>query len=197
MGEFNILQRTGDGYFNATELLKQWNKSLGMKKELKHYFENNSSKELIDTIVEEENLNGRQSAYLATRGKNGGTWMHPILFVDFAMWINPKFRYHVLKFVQDQLIKYRHLAGDNFKGLMTAAAKFPDVDYSRIAKGLNWIVFGNHEKNIRNKATMEQLEELDELQKKLAYAIDMGLITSFNQLMEVMNRNYNDKHRKF
>ena len=40
--------------------------------------------------------------YLKTRGKyNGGTWMHPMLFIDFAMWINPSFKYDVLKFVYD------------------------------------------------------------------------------------------------
>lgn len=29
----------------------------------------------------------------ANKGDNAGAWMHPILFVDFAMWINPKFKY--------------------------------------------------------------------------------------------------------
>lgn len=89
MGEFKVVQRTKDGFFNATELLKQWNVSNNSKKELKHYFENQSANELINTIVERENLNSRKSAYLSSRGKNGGTWMHPILFIDFAMWINP------------------------------------------------------------------------------------------------------------
>src|SRR5690606_15811952 len=53
--------------------------------------------------------------YLSTRGKNGGTWMHPYLFIDFAMWVNPKFKVQVIKFVYDELIKYRHNAGDNYK----------------------------------------------------------------------------------
>ncbi|MBC7407182.1 MAG: KilA-N domain-containing protein [Arcicella sp.] len=35
----------------------------------------------------------------ANKGVNAGTWMHPILFIDFAMWINPKFKVKVLKFV--------------------------------------------------------------------------------------------------
>lgn len=55
-GDFKVTQRTKDGFFNATELLKRWNEKSGMKKELKHYFENQSSNELINTIVERENL---------------------------------------------------------------------------------------------------------------------------------------------
>lgn len=52
MGDFDVLQRTSDGMFNATELLKQWNRSKGMKKEIGDYFDNNSSKEFINTIIE-------------------------------------------------------------------------------------------------------------------------------------------------
>lgn len=29
MGDFEVTQRTKDGFFNATELLKQWNKKAG------------------------------------------------------------------------------------------------------------------------------------------------------------------------
>jgi len=31
-------------------------------------------------------------------------WMHPLLFIDFAMWINPTFKVKVLKFVYDEMI---------------------------------------------------------------------------------------------
>ena len=33
MGNFSVYQRTNDGMFNATELLKQWNKT-GKKKDM-------------------------------------------------------------------------------------------------------------------------------------------------------------------
>lgn len=38
MGEFSVKQRTKDGFFNATELLKQWNRVSGMKKEVTKFF---------------------------------------------------------------------------------------------------------------------------------------------------------------
>ena len=189
MGQFEVKQRTKDGYFNATELLKQWNKSLGMKKELNDFFENQSTKGFIEVLIEEENLHMGNSPYVksrASRGDNAGTWMHPILFIKFAMWINPRFEYFVIKFVYDQLIEFRHSAGDNYRGLTSAAQRFSNVDYVRIAKGLNYIVFGNHKSGIRQTATPQQLKELSDLQQKLAFAVDMGYITSYEMLINSM-----------
>jgi hypothetical protein len=115
MGDFNVNQRTSDGMFNATELLKQWNVKSGQQKQIIHFSENSNTKEFIEALILEEDLKERNSVLIKSRGKNGGTWMHPILFIDFAMWINPKFKVKVLKFVYDELIKYRHYAGDNYK----------------------------------------------------------------------------------
>ena len=194
--EFEIAQRTSDGMFNATMLLKQWNENHGMQKSLDHFFENQSTKDFIEVLAEEENLHARNSVYVksrASRGDNAGTWMHPILFVKFAMWLNPRFEYFVLKYVQDQLIKFRHDAGDNYRGLTEAAQKFEDVNYVLIAKGLNYIVFGRHEKDIRQTATEEQLKELVKLQEKLAFAIDMGYINSLAELLDTMRNMWREK----
>ena len=115
MGQFQVQQRTKDGMFNATALMKQWNESSGDKKEVTKFFENENTKAFISALMEEEKLNTQNSAYLKSRGKNGGTWMHPILFVKFAMWLNPRFEVKVIKFVYDEMIKYRNESGDAYK----------------------------------------------------------------------------------
>lgn len=76
MGEFKVTQRTKDGFFNATELLKQWNQKSGMQKKLDHYFQNSSTNEFIKALFAEENLHARNSVYVksrASRGVNAGT----------------------------------------------------------------------------------------------------------------------------
>ncbi|MFK2341659.1 KilA-N domain-containing protein [Bacteroides fragilis] len=55
MGDFKVIQRTKDAFFNATNLLKQWNQLKGMKKEVNDYFGLASTKEFIYTIMEREN----------------------------------------------------------------------------------------------------------------------------------------------
>ena len=41
----------------------------------------------------------------------------------FAMWINPTFKYAALKFVYDQMIKYRNEAGDAYRELGSSVQK--------------------------------------------------------------------------
>ena len=200
MGEFKVVQRTKDGFFNATELLKQWNVSNNSKKELKHYFENQSANELINTIVERENLNSRKSAYLSSRGKNGGTWMHPILFIDFAMWINPSFKYDVIKFVYDEMIKFRNLAGDAYPSMCRAVRSIMPESIFRekvkdLARSLNIIVYGRHESEMRNKVGDEaKIREMYELEKQIAQWINIGLVCNYKQLKAALNKLYYQKY---
>ena len=198
MGNFDIFQRTKDGMFNATELLKQWNVSNNEKKEVTKFFELERTKEFIKILIEEENLNTQELAYLKSRGKhNGGTWMHPYLFVKFAMWINPKFEYHVVKFVSDQLLKERNNAGDGYIQLSASGTTLNGYDYREVAIALQWIVFGNKGKELRQSATQDQLKELNDLQTKLSFAIDMGYITSYQQLISELRKLYSNKNLKF
>ncbi len=174
--------------FNATNLLKQWNQKSGMKKEVRDFFELKQTKAFVEILMNEELFDTRESAYLATRGKQGGTWMHPILFVKFAIWINPKLEYFVIRFMFDQLIESQHSAGDQYRGLTKALTMFDNVDYDKVAKGLNYIVFGIHEKELKQKATQQQLKSLTNLQEELAFAIDMGYIKSFDELITEMRK---------
>ena len=164
--------------------------------ELRDYF----AGQAMLAVMQEENLHGVNLPYVkskASRGKNAGTWMHPILFIKFAMWLNPRFEYYVIKFVYDELIKYRHSAGDNYKGLTSALTKFDKVDFTQIAKGLNYIIFNEHKPELRQQASEAQLKELTDLQNKLAFAIDMGYIRSYDQLLYEMRLIWHKKYQRF
>ena len=233
MGNFEVTQRTKDGFFNATALLKQWNEyaensksvkstddknvsenqqllnrgnsphlknNIGNQivayKEIKDFFFNNSTKEFIKTIMIKENLSDEKQVYKAHKGKYGGTWMHPMLFIDFAMWLNPTFKYDVLKFVHDEMIKYRNLAGDSYKELSLAVAKIVPKEFiatamKKVAEAINWIIFKEHRTGIRNDFGDEQKQqELFDFQRKIASLIDEGFIKSFEYLMEYLRNSY-------
>ena len=94
------------------------------------------------------------------------------------MWINPRFEYQVIKFVYDQLIKFRHLAGDNYRPFCGALLSIaPNCNLAEVAKWLNLVVFNSHEKNIRNAATQEQLDDLQNIEKKYTDLIMERYIT--------------------
>jgi len=203
MGEFQVLQRTSDGMFNATTLLKQWNQKMGMKKEIGDYFDNTSTKEFIKTIVQRENLHTGNSPYVksrASRGNNAGTWMHPLLYIDFAMWINPSFKYDVLRFVSDQLIKYRNEAGDAYKEMcfqidkIKGSASVKEAIKS-VSRSINIVVYGKHESAIRNKVGEEdKARYLLELEKDVAKLIRKGFINDLVQLRNFLLSEYRERH---
>jgi len=200
MGVFDVNQRTKDGMFNANSLLKQWNVANDSKKEIKDYFENKSTQEFIDVLKNDQSTIGGIVPMIksrASKGENAGTWMHPYLFIDFAMWINPKFKFEVIKFVYDELIKYRNDAGDNYVSLSASGVKLKGYDFIEVAKAMQWIVFGRTGKELRQTATQKELIELNDLQSKLSFAIDMGYITTYPQLMSELRKIWNQKNRKF
>lgn len=119
---------------------------------------------------------------------------NPYIWVLLAMELNPELYAKVVIWLTDNLIMNRIEAGDKYNALCRAASKFPDVDYRVIAKGLNYIVFNVHETLIRNQATQGQLKELDDLQKMLAFSIDMGYIKSFDGLVEEMRKLYKKRN---
>lgn len=200
MGNFNVIQRTKDGMFNATDLLKQWNNQSCSERKMDNFFASHKTNEFINTIIEREKLNTPKMVYLKTRGKKGGTWMHPMLFIDFAMWINPEFKYDVIKFVHDEMIRYRNEAGDAYRELSSAVMKIVPNDFMpkamrKIGEALNWIIFNGHERLLRNKHGDESKQrELWQLEKKVADLINEGFITSYDPLINYLRKPYNKKN---
>lgn len=200
MGNFEVVQRTKDGFFNATELLKQWNKFYNSDKRIQSYFENTSTASFINALISEEKLNSKKSCYLTTRGKNGGTWMHPLLFIDFAMWLNPAFKVKVLKFVYDKMIQYRNDAGDAYRELGSAVNRIVPKDFmpkamKKIGEALNWIIFNSHERELRNKHGNEaKMRELYEFEHKISSLVNEGFITNYTDLMNYLRRQYSTRN---
>ena len=130
------------------------------------------------------------------RGENRTTMCEKYIWVMLALELNPEIYAKVVCWLADNLIINRIEAGDKYNDLCRACSKFKDVDYRIIAKGLNYIVFNVHETLLRNKATQEELKELDDLQKSLAFSVDMGYIKSFSDLHNTMKMLWYNKWNK-
>jgi hypothetical protein len=233
MGNFDVVQRTSDGYFNATQLLRQWNqKNPEEQRRLDKFWDSTNLSELMMEIVVNEHITSSPKlgddnilssveftddnspltfndlktllsrTSKANKGHNAGTFMHPILFINFAMYLSPRFEYHVLKFVADQMIQYRKDAGNEYKNLSAAIKKIvPETELSNviqhIAKAMNFIVFGKHEKGIRNQHGCEDKQrELSNLEKNVVELIDMKFITRFEDVDLYLRRAYKLKQSK-
>lgn len=211
MGDFKVIQRTCDGKFDCTSLLSQWNSSnRNNTKKISDYLRLKETKDFVKALMEEPEFKDGNSHLLestdykdfpksivaVTRGKNGGTYMTPLMFLDFAMWLNPAFKVKVLKFVQDEMIRYRNDAGDAYKELSSAVMKivpshFMPKAMQKIGEALNWIIFNSHEKMLRNKHGDEvKQRELRQLEKKIAGLIEEGFISTYEQLISYLRKLY-------
>lgn len=215
MGDFKVSQRTCDGKFDCTNLIVQWNSAnKNNTKKIGDYLRLKETREFVKALMEEPEFkdgNSRllesddykdfpKSIVVVTRGKNGGTWMTPLMFLDFAMWLNPAFKVKVLKFVQDEMIKYRNEAGDAYNKLGSSVSKIVRKDFmpqamQKVGEALNWIVFNEHERNIRNQYGEEKKQrELYELERKVADLINEGFIKSYDQMITYLKNVYRHKY---
>lgn len=198
---FVVEQRTKDAFFNATSLLKQWNEQTGVtQRHLDKYFASSKTVEFIQTIMKRENLNTPKLVYLKSRGRNGGTYMHPILFIDFCMWINPSFKYDVLRFVYDKMLTYRNEAGDAYRELASAMNKICAPHQMKrympiLGKGINYIITNKHDKQLRNEyGTEEKQKEYFELEKQVAMLINEGFLKTPEDVVNYLRRKFQQKY---
>ena len=84
------------------------------------------------------------------------------------------------------------------KSLNSSIQKFkPDGNqYITLAKALNHIVFNKHEAGIRNTGNKDQLKELSNIEEKMAFAIDMGYIISFDMLLSELRKIWHNKQKQ-
>lgn len=184
---FRVVQRTSDGYFDGSELLRQWNGVEGNpRRRMSEFIDSTKVKEFLKALAEDESHRakidiGENQLLIKIKGRNtkeGKTpdkvWMNPLLFIKFAMWINPTFEVKVLRFVYDEMIRYRNDAGDAYKELSSAVMKIVPKDFmpkamQKVGEALNWVIFNSHEKMLRNKYGDEMKQrELWQLEKKVS-----------------------------
>lgn len=176
-----IRQRTSDSYLNATDLLNIYNKGTKEKKLMGNFIRSEQVKEFIEALADDLNKDSKYALthimsndlYAAKKGVNGGTWMHPYLFMKFAMWINPVFEVQVIKWLYDNLINARHQAGEYYKEMGSALRDYllengtgsNPLFYKKEADFINGLVYGVAGHNQRKRSDEEQLKKLTQLQK--------------------------------
>jgi len=176
VGASEVRQDSKTGMFNVNDLLSIYNKQGKRQKRIEPYMRRKESKELIEAILKRLNPNDNNSCYLdsdiirTAKGRvNGGTWMHPYMFIDFAMWLSPDFKVMCIEWIYDQVIELRNQVWDDYKELTSAIKTYLQPTTIEIYKDeismINKIVFGKSESDLRQIATQEQLKLLKALQK--------------------------------
>jgi len=218
-----IRQETKTGFFNLSDLqeayLRARIKNGWVDKRIDHILSRIENTERIYYVLKEQDVinvcfrtfmedvenNGitkvlkKYNVYKTTGARQTKTiWTHDSIFVLLALELSPLFYAKTVIWLRDDLIKNRIEAGNYCKALNKSISKFnPDGNqYIALSKALNYIVFGKHEAGIRNTGTKDQLKELVSLEEKMAFAIDMGYINSFDELLNELRKIWNVKYTK-
>ena len=164
-----ITQNHKTGWFNATELLSIANKYRETQGELpkrtNDYLKKQETKEFIATIAKKEEIS---EVVKTAKGKHGGTWVHPLILIDIAMWLSMDFKYQAMQWLQDNLLKYRDISGDDYKTLSSAICQ-------KINPAKAGIMIPEIATKIKehigvedwNKATEQQLKKRTQIQKDI------------------------------
>ena len=168
--------------FNANDMHKIGNehrKTNGMtEKQLASYFDLDSTTELLNAICLEDNLKLDDVKH-SKRGKNGGTWVHPVLFVDMAMWYSPKLKAKIIKWVIDGLLSARNESGESFKEMNKHLTKnFPKefenpMSYMQAANQVANACKVGTGKDKWQKANEKQLTLRDKIQENVCLLADV------------------------
>lgn len=167
--------------FSANDLHvigNQLRKQAGLtEKQASSFFMLDSTKELINQICIIENLSADEVKKSA-KGRYGGTWVHPILFADMAMWYSPELKVKILKWVMDGLLDVRDNSGDSYKKMASALKQSFPGEFSplKMAEVANTIAaecrVGNGSERWQ-KASEEQLSKRDRIQDAVSLIADM------------------------
>ena len=124
-------------------------------------------------------------------GQNSGTWMHPKLFIDFAMWVSVEFKSSVIDYVLDGLIFSRNEAGNYYNEMCAMILDVYSEYYHKKPPSLIYIQEANMIKslvtnNLRNKMTEQELNQITYLQKVNANLISkrIGKASRIKRLIE-------------
>lgn len=180
-----ISQKSKSEFFSATDLVKagnEWRKNEGLNNfNLSQYLKNKNSKEFLLELEKKYNTKCK----IVGRGAGANTWVHPLLFIDIALAINPMLKIEVYEWLFDHLIKYRNQSGDSYKemcgslyDLHTNKKEFPAfmskvANNIRVSLGvIKW-----------EKATQDQLKKRDQIH--VAIKLFSNVLSNVNEAVRL------------
>ncbi len=115
-----IRQRSKSEYLSGTDLVaigNKWRSDNGFSEfNMSVWLKTSGTKEFIAELQK----GCEEKVVIIGRGRSGGTWMHPLLFIDMALAIHPKLKVEMYSWLKDSLLADRNNSGDSYK-LMTGS----------------------------------------------------------------------------
>ncbi len=109
-----ISQQSETGLLSANDMVRAGNRWRAANSQplfdMSQWFKVGSTKEFVEKLRSEF-----EHVHEATRGRNGQTWVHPFLFIDMALAMDPALKVEVYSWMFDNLLENRDDSGDSYK----------------------------------------------------------------------------------
>lgn len=157
--------------------LEKYHEQRGEKftKSVSEFMRRPDTLELIKAIQDNEGL---AEIYITKKGKNGGTYAHPLLLVELAMYCDSTFKYKALNWVKDKLCEYRDSSGESYKKLSGVIQKALETDSKNLSLAIIHIAKTIKEKigvDDWNTATEAQLTQRDKYHRDIMLLCEAGI----------------------
>lgn len=195
IGKIKAEQRMSDGFYNATALVKEWNKTNGVNKRIDGFLKNDNTIRFMDTLMGLHKVRKsdivKEFKYEYTNGRPpADIYLHPYLFAEFVSWLSPENRIYANNVVYDRLklqseIKTKSRALS--KLLENVGVSVKEVDSS-----INTLLFGKDEDGVRDDALNSVLKRICEFYDFLAMSVNLHTIDTNNAksvLVNLFNKN--------
>lgn len=130
-----IKQRSKSEFFSVTDLVKsgnRWRLENNLSPfDFNQWRQSNQTKEFMSAL---ESKFG--TVLISARGRGHDTWVHPFIFLDVALAINPTLKIEVYDWLYDCLLRYRNDSGDSYK-LMAGALYANTTQHTTFGKSMS------------------------------------------------------------
>lgn len=172
LGDF-VRQKSKSGFFNANDLMRvgnKWRANNGLKiANIQNYFKQDGTKEFMSSVESKYGI-----IKTSNKGRNGEIWIHPLIFIDLALWLNPKLKIEVYEWLFDSLLQYRNDSGDSFKKMCGALLmRANKTDFVSNIQKLCKLIQVECGVSDWNNATQEQLRLRDRIHENIALLADV------------------------
>ena len=191
-------QNKDDGYYNATELLRQYNEHYPNEQKLmRDFFRLNQTEVMIEKINRESPMekslygnNQQVTAFYFKKGRNtryGRTpdtyYFHEVLFLKFGAWLNRDLEYDIYKVISNLVRDYRNDVTKLMPEFKEAIKDF-ETDgnvFVKVHAMLNKAIFGKYIKEGQqlNQATENELFRYKQLQSEIMTLIKYNIIKDY------------------
>lgn len=170
----DIKQKSKSGLFSATDLIKagnKWRAINNMPLFDFHSWRNKvSTKEFLDEVKEKFGV-----SIISGMGRGNDSWVHPYVFIDIALAIDPKLKVEVYGWLFDSLLMFRNDSGDSYKKMCGALFENTRVKSSFSQEIIRIADTIREECGVKDwqKATEDQLKLRDKIHEYVSLFCDM------------------------